>query len=182
MRTLACTLCTLEPLVEAHAPEMFAVLTDPAIYEFEGEPPPSLEKLARGFRRSESRISKEGDTVLDWVVRVPDGALSGYVQAVVYKDGVAYIGYEFASRYWRQGIGSAAVRCVLEELSNGYAVRKYVAVLKRANFRSNGLLKRLGFAEGTLEDALTYGAEPDEITMVKPAHKADARAVAEDAA
>jgi RimJ/RimL family protein N-acetyltransferase len=161
---------------------MFIVLTDPAIYEFEGEPPPSLEKLASGFRRKESRISKDGNTVLDWAVRVPSGALSGYVQAVVYRDGVAYIGYEFASRFWRQGIGSAAVQCALKELSCGYAVHKYVAVLKQANFRSTGLLKRLGFEQGTSEDARIYEAEPDEITLIKAAQIVDARAVTKSAA
>jgi hypothetical protein len=39
---------TLEPQVAGHAEEMFVVLSDPAIYEYENEPPPSLEwALAR---------------------------------------------------------------------------------------------------------------------------------------
>jgi ribosomal-protein-alanine N-acetyltransferase len=45
---------TLEPQTAQHADAMFAVLCDPAIYEFENEPPPSVEwprarlaKLAR---------------------------------------------------------------------------------------------------------------------------------------
>jgi [ribosomal protein S5]-alanine N-acetyltransferase len=172
MRTLSSDLCALEPLLEAHAPEMFTVLTDPAIYEFEGEAPPSLEKLAAGFRRRETRRSNDGDTVLDWVVRLPSGELSGYVQAIVYQTGVAYVGYEFASKFWRRGIGSSAVRCALSELANEYSVHKFVAVLKEANFRSTGLLKKLGFQPGTPEDARNYGADPDEITLVKCANAA----------
>jgi hypothetical protein len=39
--------CTLEPLAEAHAEALFAALSDPAIYEFEGMPPPSVAALAR---------------------------------------------------------------------------------------------------------------------------------------
>ena len=35
----------LEPQVVAHADEMFVVLSDPAIYEHENEPPASLEWL-----------------------------------------------------------------------------------------------------------------------------------------
>jgi predicted MFS family arabinose efflux permease len=41
----------LEPQVRAHAPEMFRVLSDPAIYEHENEPP-SLARMARGALRA----------------------------------------------------------------------------------------------------------------------------------
>src|SRR5438132_522309 len=40
---------TLEPQTAAHAEEMFAVLSDPAIYEHENEPPPTLEWLRARF-------------------------------------------------------------------------------------------------------------------------------------
>lgn len=154
-------------MVEAHAEEMFAVLSDPAIYEFEGEAPPSLEKLAAGFRRREARQTKEGDTLLDWVVRIPTGELTGYVQAIVYKSGEAYVGYEFSSRFWRRGIGSSAVRCVLDELATRYAVNKVVAVLKARNFRSLGLLHKLGFQPASAQDAERHGQGPDEVTLFK---------------
>ncbi|HYM82342.1 MAG TPA: hypothetical protein VEY91_13140 [Candidatus Limnocylindria bacterium] len=38
---------TLEPQTAAHADEMFVALRDLAIYEYENEPPPSLEWLNR---------------------------------------------------------------------------------------------------------------------------------------
>lgn len=53
MNTLHTGIATLEPMVVAHAPEMFDVLIDPAIYEFENEPPPSVERLM--VRRVKSR-------------------------------------------------------------------------------------------------------------------------------
>jgi len=91
----------------AHAVEMFAVLSDPAIYEFEGEPPPSLERLVAGYRRSESRRSPDGrEQLLNWVVRLPSGELAGYVQAAIAAGGHCYVGLEFASRFWRKGIAS----------------------------------------------------------------------------
>ena len=179
MNQLSCTLCTLEPLEEAHAEEMFVVLSDPAIYEFEGEPPPSLEKLAAGFRRAEARKTKQGDIQLDWVVRLQTGELTGYVQTVVYNTGVAYIGYEFSSKFWRRGIGSAAVHCALLELTRSYAVHKYVAVLKERNFRSTALLRKLGFRPGSAEDARLYGAELDELTLVRLADAAQPLAQAD---
>lgn len=170
MNILCCGQCVLEPMLEAHAAEMFLVLCDPAIYAYEGVPPPSLEKLANGFRLKEARVSPDGtEKWLNWVVRLASGELAGYVQATVYETGVAYIGYEFASRYWRQGIGSSAIRCMLDDLKHTYSVHQFVAVLKAENFRSKGLLVKLGFEPGTKEDALRYEAQADEITFVLPA-------------
>ena len=105
MNTLRTPLCVLEPQVVAHAEEMFVVLCDPAIYQFEGVPPPSVERLAAGYRRRESRLSPDGqEQWLNWVVRrLPGGEATGYVQATVLAGGVSYVGYEFASRFWRQG-------------------------------------------------------------------------------
>lgn len=173
MNTLRSARCTLEPQVEAHAAEMFLVLSDPAIYEYEGVPPPSVEKLANGFRRRETRVSPDGrEQWLNWVVRLPSGALCGYVQGTVYESGAASIGYEFASAHWRQGIGSEAVLCMLGDLRDSFSVHTFVAVLKAANFRSLGLLVKLGFEPGTQEDAGLYLAEPDEVTLIRPARPA----------
>ena len=149
----------LEPQVEAHAAEMFNVLSDPAIYEFENSPPESLQWLTGRFRKLESRASPDGsEQWLNWVIRLPTGQLAGYVQATITGDGTAHIAYELASRYWRQGIGSAAVRAMLAELAGNYRVSRCVATLKARNFRSLGLLERLGF-EHTGPD------NGDEITM-----------------
>ena len=57
MRAVVASRCTLEPLVAAHAREMFDVLSDPAIYEFENAPPASQEWLTRRFERLEQRWS-----------------------------------------------------------------------------------------------------------------------------
>ena len=149
---------------------MFAVLSDQAIYEYEGVPPPSVEALAAGFRRRESRLSPDGrEKWLNWVVRLPSGELAGYVQGTVYESRAAYIGYEFSSKFWRRGIGTAAINCMLGELRDSYGVHTFVAVLKTANFRSMALLGRLGFTSGTKEDAVLYEAGRDETTLVRPA-------------
>jgi len=171
MNTLHTPLCVLEPQVEAHAEDMFPVLCDPAIYQFEGVPPPSVERLAAGYRRRETRVSPDGqEQWLNWVVRrLPGGEATGYVQATVLPGGVSYVAYEFSSRFWRQGLGSASVRAMMAELAGHYGVHTFVAVLKQANFRSLGLLRHLGFAHATPEQAARYEAEPDEMVMIKPA-------------
>ncbi len=178
MKILRTSRCVLEPQVEAHAAEMFVVLSDPAIYEFERVPPPSVQTLAAGYRRLEARVSPdEREKWLNWVVRLPNQQLAGYVQATVLESGASYVAYEFASKHWRQGIGSAAVGAMLAELASSYGVHLFVAVLKTANFRSLGLLRHLGFEPGTREDAETFDAESDETVMVKvsPAGRSDLR-------
>jgi ribosomal-protein-alanine N-acetyltransferase len=170
LRVLPTPRCTLEPQVAAHAAEMFRVLADPAIYEFENEPPPSQAWLTERYRRLESRGSADGtEQWLNWVVRLPSGELAGYVQATVLPDGVSLVAYELASRHWRQGIGGSAVQAMLDELRTQYGVHCFVAVLKAGNFRSEGLLRRLGFVPAGAAQAAMYRDEPDELVMTRAA-------------
>jgi RimJ/RimL family protein N-acetyltransferase len=175
MNTLHAPRCTLEPLIAAHAVELFEALRDPAIYEFEGEPPPTLERLKSGLRRRETRLTPDGEAILDWAVRVDDQRIAGYVQATLHPGDTAYVSYEFASAFWRQGIGSAAVQRMLEELVTTYSVTKFVAILKSANDRSSGLLHKLGFIAGTADEAQTHGATSDEIALVRRASRNERR-------
>src|SRR5438046_61536 len=90
MRVIETGSLTLEPQTAAHAEEMFAVLSDPAIYEYENEPPPSLEWLRARFTKLESRRSPNGrEQWLNWVIRLPTSELIGYVQATLHPDGRA---------------------------------------------------------------------------------------------
>jgi RimJ/RimL family protein N-acetyltransferase len=137
----------LEPQIAAHAEEMFVVLGDPAIYEYENEPPPSLEWLRARFTRLESRRSSDGrEQWFNWVVRLPTGKLIGYVQATVHAGGRAAIAYELSSAYWGRGLAREAVQAMICELVDHHDVRSLQAVLKRENLRSMRLLERLGFS------------------------------------
>lgn len=169
MRTLSTAICTLEPQRQAHAAEMFVVLCDPAIYEFERGPPPSVERVAAGYQRLESRLSPDGaEHWLNWVVRLPGGELTGYVQATVIAGRQACIGYEFASRYWRRGIATAALTAMFQELAHAHDVPLLVAVLKAANYRSLGLLHKLGFTQASAETSASHAPEADEIVLLRP--------------
>lgn len=159
--TIAAEGLVLVPQVPAHAEAMFAVLSDPAIYEFENAPPPSVEWLREKFRRLEARRSPDGrEAWLNWVIRLPTGELAGYVQATLFGEGRAAVAYELASAHWGRGIARRAVAAMMGELSVHYGVRDFTAVLKRANFRSRRLLERLGFAPGPDE-----GIEVEEMRM-----------------
>lgn len=173
IRTLVTPRCTLEPLLATHAPALFEVLADPAIYEFENEPPPSVAWLAERYRRLESRRSPDGrEAWLNWAVRLADGALAGYVQATVRADGTALVAYELGSRHWRQGLGSSAVGAMLDELQQSHRVHTFLAVLKSANFRSMALLRHLGFTPATPAQVQAYGPMADESMMSRAARPA----------
>jgi RimJ/RimL family protein N-acetyltransferase len=160
------TRITLEPQTAAHAEEMFAVLSDPAIYEYENEPPRSLEWLRERFRKLESRRSPDGEEKwLNWVIRLSSGELIGYVQATVHRDGRAAIAYELASAYWGRGYARKAVEAMIGELVQNHGVRTLTAVFKRENQRSRRLLERLGFAPASAQRCLELEIEPDENLM-----------------
>jgi len=168
MRTVRTERLVLEPQTASHAEEMFGVLSDPAIYEYENAPPRSLEWLRKRFAKLETRRSPDGtEHWLNWVIRIPTSELIGYVQATVHPDGHAAIAYELASRFWGRGLARAAVEAMVSALEEDYGVRRLSAVFKRRNHRSQRLLERLGFSPATPQLHAELGAEPDEMLMLK---------------
>ena len=138
MRQVRATRCTLEPQTAAHAHEMFAVLCDEAIYEFENEPPRSEAWLAERYPQAgkppvigrHTNLAELGGSACEWrACRLCAGHS-------LLQSGTALIAYELASRFWRKGIGSSAVAAMLDELRSGYGVHQFVAELKSANYRS----------------------------------------------
>jgi RimJ/RimL family protein N-acetyltransferase len=157
---------TLEPQTAAHAEEMFVVLSDPAIYEYENEPPPSLDWLRARFAKLETRLSADGhEQWLNWVIRLPTSELIGYVQATVRPGGRAAIAYELSSAYWGRGLARQAITAMISELVERYEVRTLFAVLKRENLRSMRLLQRLGFSLASAEQHVTHQVDPGEVLM-----------------
>ena len=171
MRLIEATRFTLEPQTVVHAQEMFVVLSDPAIYEYENEPPASIEWLRARFAKLESRWSTDGqEQWLNWVIRLPTSELVGYVQATVRSNGGAAIAYELSSAYWGRGLASEAVWALIAELEEQYQVCSLCAVLKHENQRSMRLLKRLGFSLASIEEHVKRQIEPGELLMLREMH------------
>ena len=132
----------LEPLSVAHAPAMFALLSDPTIYTYlDYGPPSSLEHVERGYAQLETRRSPDGlEEWLNWIV-TRDGVPIGFVQATIYPDRSANVAYILGSAYWGCGYAHEAVEAMLAELEG---CRPFATVDER-NARSIRLLERLGF-------------------------------------
>lgn len=172
MRRLVTPRLVLEPQVAAHAEAMFAVLSDPAIYEYENASPVSLAWLRERYARLESRVSGDGsERWLNWVLRTADGKAIGYVQATVRAD-AADVAYEMGSAWWGHGYASEAVAAMLDELADAYGVRRFAAVAKRANVRSHALLARLGFVRASPAERRARGVPDDEVLYERTALRA----------
>ena len=166
MQVIRAVSISLEPQTVRHAEEMFVVLSDPAIYEYENKPPPSLAWLRERFAKLESRCSSNGqEQWLNWVIRLPTSELIGYVQATIHADGRAAVAYEMSSAYWGLGLARQAVQAMIAELAERYRVINVTAVLKNRNLRSLRLLERLGFSLAPPELHVALEVEPDEILM-----------------
>ncbi len=168
MRVIETLRLRLEPQLANHAAAMFAVLSDPAIYTYEREPPASVEWLHQRYVKLETRRSADGsEQWLNWVLRQADADLLGCVQATVQADGHAFVAYELASAFWGRGLAREAVTAMIDELVAQYRVHTLVAVFKRANIRSRRLLERLDFAAATAEDVQRFKVEADEDLMLR---------------
>jgi len=161
---------TLEPLAQAHAAGMYALLSDPALYEFGQAPPASAGQLAERYARLEARHSPDGvELWLNWVLRLADGRLAGYVQATILPSDVCFVAYLVGRAHWRQGLARAAVGAMLAELAAAYDVERFAAVLEAANYRSRGLLESLGFTPAAADEARLYAGAADALVMVRAA-------------
>jgi RimJ/RimL family protein N-acetyltransferase len=168
MRVIKAGSLTLEPQIAAHAEEMFAVLSDPAIYEYENEPPASPEWLRDRFTKLESRLSANGqEQWLNWVIRLPTSELIGYVQATVLANDRAAIAYEMHSAYWSRGLAHRAVQAMIGELVRHYQVRTLFTILKCGNHRSLRLLERLSFSMASPEQRTKHQVASDELLMLR---------------
>lgn len=162
MRALTGAGVTLEPQVEAHAAELYAVIGDPELYAFTDDKQPVSEAALRErLARLESRQSPDGaQHWLNWVVRNEDGVVVGYVQATVHGT-EAEIAYVLGREHWRLGYGFAACTAMLGELAAGYGVTLVTARLDPQNAASLALLRKLGLgliAEDAAEE-VTYARD-----------------------
>ncbi len=149
MKKLITERLRLEPVCEGHAPEMFPVLADPALYTcLAAKPPKSVEELAERYARQAQGGSPDGkQRWLNWILRsVNDGdACAGFVQATLHTETTGDLGYILGTAFWGRGLALEACEAAITALLALPGLTTLFATVDRRNVRSLALLARLGF-------------------------------------
>lgn len=102
---------TLEPLRVDHASEMVEVLEDPALYEFTGGQPPTLDELTARYASQVGEASPDGaEEWRNWIVRSAATVQAiGYVQATIQRtQRSADLAWVIGARWWGRGYATEA--------------------------------------------------------------------------
>lgn len=135
----------LDPLVAAHADELFSQLSDPQALTFvDHVPPTTVAGLRERYRRLESRRSPDGsEEWLNWAVML-DGRAIGFVEATVRPGGRIAVAYGLGPSYWSQGYGTEATRTMVDFLASQFSGALFEATVDERNVASLRLLERIG--------------------------------------
>ena len=154
----------LEPLVAAHADEMFAPMSAAAIYAYIPEQPPvSVTALRQRYQQLERGHSASGsERWLNWIVRLGSGQCAGYVQATIHPASTADFAFVFAPEHWGRGVAFEACQAAIPSLARDFGVRALFATVDPRNLRSISLVQRLGFEEALAEDYPHGEVEPGD--------------------
>ena len=110
--TIATARLVLSPLVQGDADEMVVVLADPALHEFIGGQPASLDELRVRYAELVLGSGSAAELWLNWIVRrASDSVAVGTVQATVLDPDArpsAMVAWTIGSPWQRQGYASAA--------------------------------------------------------------------------
>lgn len=149
MRVIKTARTALEPLTEAHAGEMFATMSDGALYaHIPDKPPTSVAMLRQRYRRLERGCPDGSQLWLNWIIRLSRGLQCvGYVQATVFSGRTADLAYVLAPAHWGCGFASEACAAAIAFLGEDLGIRSLYATASCDNHRSVRLLLGLQFKE-----------------------------------
>jgi [ribosomal protein S5]-alanine N-acetyltransferase len=153
----------LQPLTAAHAELLLSVMQDHTLYTFIATPyPTDLASYRQRLTTLCKRTSADGEEQwLNWTLRQRiDGVAIGYVQATVFADRTAEIGYVIGVPFQRSGYATEALTLVCTHLHMAYATDAIFANVNLANLPSIALLQKLGF-----DRVLAHAADPQTVTF-----------------
>lgn len=159
----------LEPLRREHAKHLFPTLSDPRLYTFiPQDPPSSVLALETRYQQLENRRSPAGDeTWLNWAIRLKEtGKYIGTVQATLCQDKSALLAYELSTEFWGKGYATESCLRVIESLFADCDVVEVIAEVDTRNAASCKLLERLSFERVRTRVGADFfkGEESDEYT------------------
>ena len=163
----------LRELTEADAPALLALYGDPAVMQFMGAPPGSLEEEIANIAAHRSQyyhargyglwgVTPRGSDDLIGRCGLLDVPLEGRTELE--------LSYLLAPAYWGQGLATEAARAVLEFAAGRLGLGRVVAFIHPDNVRSRRVAQRLGMQlEGTVSyrafgqvDLFAWSATPED--------------------
>lgn len=144
----------LHPIRPGDAPDLYAILRDPAIGEPMGEEPPEGADAVR--ERIESWIrgpeDGSGERWLNWIARANDGRAVAHVQATISEDS-AWLAWIVAVGVQRRGFATEAALGMRDHLSVT-GVATFLASIPPGHVASEGVARNLGM---TVTDEVVHG-------------------------
>ena len=137
----------LTSLIVDDAEEMAEVLADPALHEFTGGEPATLDDLRDRYRSGVAGSGRDSERGLHWIVRRRgDGAAIGTVQAPVMNpddEPVAFVAWTIGVGWQRQGYATEATIALVEWLVD-HGVDSIVAHIHPQHTASASVASRAG--------------------------------------
>ncbi|MCU0521933.1 MAG: GNAT family N-acetyltransferase [Anaerolineae bacterium] len=139
------------------AGDIFAFAGDPEVQKWNGGPVEDIATLRKDMEENPRDAAGAWKT-LQWGITLrPDDTVIGGVSLHNWdkRHNRAEVGYTIAKAYWRQGIGTEAVRAVVRFAFEELHLHRVEAFPTMDNTASVRLLEKLGFTrEGTARDVL----------------------------
>ena len=153
----------IEPLREVHAALLFDQLADLSIYQYMQERPKAdVAALAKRYARLEQGAPPGcGELWLNWLVTDDKSKqILGTIQATLYPQAIAEIGYAFIPKHWGKGYASTSLRWMVACLQQRWGMVRVNAQVDQRNIGSWKALERAGFVrtgecDETLHDVAT---------------------------
>lgn len=167
--TLTTERLILRPLQLTDLDDLFEYAQDPAVYQPGMWQPYESYEVAK--RHLETILSHYFDGLLWWAIEYKaDGKMIGRCELskVDRDDKHAEISYALNANYWRQGIMTEAINCIIDYAFNEMKLNRIQAYVLIDNNNSHKLLEKIGFqreghlreyshVKGYPEDAYIYG-------------------------
>ena len=149
MKTLETQRLIIEPLTGAHAPALYSLFQDQAIYDYIPQlPPDNVQALQDRYQKLENTESPDGkQSWLNWAVQLKDEPIYiGRFEATIIKaEKTAFIAYLLGVDFWNKGYATEACHVVLSELKNTFQIEKVQVILDQRNKGSIRVLEKCGF-------------------------------------
>jgi ribosomal-protein-alanine N-acetyltransferase len=139
----------IEPLTGAHAPSLYQVFKDDAVYNYIPQlPPDNVQSLQDRYQKLENPESPDGKEFwLNWAIQLNNEPVYiGRFEATVIKaEKMAYVAYLLGVDFWNQGYATEACKAVLQELKDKFGIKLVKVILDQRNKASIRVLEKCGF-------------------------------------